>query len=101
MGRSWIRLKFNLATLKMSGEGRVWPVGSTNAVYDVDPAQLKLIEKRRLVRESLKKEWQKKLMNPYRGTDSMLFDPAVQRYIVLIVIGSLSKCSIVVYADLL
>ena len=40
----------------------------TNNVYDVSATELRLMKKRAALRESLKKEWQMKVTNPYTTT---------------------------------
>jgi len=50
-------------------------------MYDVTAEERRAIAERSAVRETLRKEYQKKLTNPYRGVGGYIFDPAVQRFL--------------------
>ncbi|KAL5010464.1 hypothetical protein ScPMuIL_012769 [Solemya velum] len=49
-------------------------------MFDVSDKEKKAIEERAKIRLDLKREWQKKITNPYRGGEGgYVFDPAIQR----------------------
>ena len=60
---------FRLIPMKMSGNrsttgSRGWDPFKT---YDATPDQMKAVQERAQMRAALKKEWQMKVSNPYRG----------------------------------
>ncbi|KAK2189448.1 hypothetical protein NP493_106g02037 [Ridgeia piscesae] len=59
-------------------KGRNW---DPNKMFDVSPEEMRAIQERAEMRNAMRKEFQKKISNPYRGVGGYTFDPAVQRFL--------------------
>uniref|UniRef100_A0A0B6ZHJ0 NADH dehydrogenase [ubiquinone] 1 beta subcomplex subunit 4 n=1 Tax=Arion vulgaris TaxID=1028688 RepID=A0A0B6ZHJ0_9EUPU len=54
-------------------------------MYDISPEEMRAVNERSKMKESIRAEWTKKFTDPWKGSHpgSSLFDPAVQRYMSL------------------
>ena len=66
---SKIFVNVNKPFSKMAGRGL-----NTHEVYDISPEERRLMEKRRIMRDNLKNEFQKKKTNPFRGGGYIVSD---------------------------